>query len=275
MTQPTQTGTIVVGIDGSKAAIRAALWAVDEAVSRAVPLRLLHAIEREGSQETAETAIRQAVTAIRVVGVPVEVETEIVRGPAVGSLIRSSAFAALVCVGAVGLRHFQPGRVGSTAAALAISARCPVAIIRGHNDNRQRPVRAIVVEVDGSAENGVLLGTATEEASLRGAALHAVIPRRTARADKSSTDTEGDRRALAGLDRRLARWRRRYPQLRVEPVVVHASLLDYLASARGPVDLVIVGAHDRQHLAELIGPAGGPVLQDTNCSLLIVNRQHL
>ncbi|HEY1439670.1 MAG TPA: universal stress protein [Mycobacterium sp.] len=37
--------SIVVGIDGSRAAIHAALWAVDEAVSRDIPLRLLYAIE--------------------------------------------------------------------------------------------------------------------------------------------------------------------------------------------------------------------------------------
>lgn len=33
--------TIIVGIDGSHAAITAALWGVDEAISRAVPLRLV------------------------------------------------------------------------------------------------------------------------------------------------------------------------------------------------------------------------------------------
>ena len=32
---------IIVGIDGSQAAIVAALWGVDEAISRGVPLRLL------------------------------------------------------------------------------------------------------------------------------------------------------------------------------------------------------------------------------------------
>ena len=35
----------VVGIDGSQAAIEAAEWAVDEAISREVPLRLIHVIQ--------------------------------------------------------------------------------------------------------------------------------------------------------------------------------------------------------------------------------------
>ena len=68
---------IVVGVDGSKAAIRAALWGVDEAVSRDVPLCLLYAIEHGGAQEanqeamarklaTAEIAVRRARTTVSI-----------------------------------------------------------------------------------------------------------------------------------------------------------------------------------------------------------------
>jgi nucleotide-binding universal stress UspA family protein len=117
---------VVVGIDGSKAAIRAAFWAVDEAVSRDAPLRLLCAIEQDDNQETdpddtarklatAEMAVRHAITAIEGAGKPVKIETEVTHRPAIGALIGASASAAMVCVGAVGLRHFRPGRVGSTA----------------------------------------------------------------------------------------------------------------------------------------------------------------
>ena len=38
---------VVVGVDGSTAALRAALWAVDEAVSRDIPLRLMHTLDGE------------------------------------------------------------------------------------------------------------------------------------------------------------------------------------------------------------------------------------
>ena len=37
--------SVVVGIDGSRSALDAALWAVDEAVSRDIPLRLVYAID--------------------------------------------------------------------------------------------------------------------------------------------------------------------------------------------------------------------------------------
>ncbi|OBH29450.1 hypothetical protein A9X03_09325 [Mycobacterium sp. E1715] len=274
MTETARTESVVAGIDGSKAAIRAALWAVDEAVSRDVPLRLLYATEAEGGEQTAELAVGQAVSAIRAAGRPVAIETEIVHGPAVGSLIRSSASAVMVCVGAVGLRHFQPGRVGSTAAALAVSAHCPVAIVRGRDDHHRQSGGKAVVEIDGSPDS-VLLDAAVDEALLRGAALQAVVSRRTAQSEHGVWGSEADRRALADLDRRLARWKRSHPQLRVESVAIHAGLLEYLAAPDGPVGLVIVGAHNRRHVAELVGPLGSSVMQDARCSLLVVNQQHL
>ncbi len=42
--------SVVVGIDGSQAAIQAAEWAVDEAVSREVPLRLVEVIRSRSSR---------------------------------------------------------------------------------------------------------------------------------------------------------------------------------------------------------------------------------
>ncbi|HTX93943.1 MAG TPA: universal stress protein [Mycobacterium sp.] len=271
MTDSANPRSIVVGIDGSKAAIRAALWAVDEAVGRDVPLRLVHAVE--GGPQTGEVAVRQAAMAIGAAGRPVKTETDVIHGPAVGSLIRASASAAMLCVGAVGLRHFQPGRVGSTAAALAGAAHCPVAIIRSRDDHRRPSADAIVVEVGGSPDNGVLLGAAIEEALLRNAALRVVICRRTG-AEDTVADTEGDRRALADVDRRLARWKRSHPELRVESVAVRGSMLEYLSYSRSAA-LLIVGARNRERVAELVGPIGSSMLQDLDCSLLIVNRQHL
>lgn len=262
--------SVVVGIDGSKAAIRAALWAIDEAVSRDVPLRLLYAIEEgrgrdsidiAGERAAAQTALRHAVAAIDATARPVKIETEITRGSPIRSLLRESAAAAMVCVGAVGLRHFERGRVGSTAAALAVSARCPVAIIRGRDSCRRRPAHGIIVELDGSGDCGVLLRVAAEQARLRNAEIQAIVC--------------GPNAIRGDVDRRLAPWRRRYPDLGVKSVVVHRSVLDYLADNGQPVPLVVVGAHDRLRLAELVGPNGSAVLQEVAGSLLIVNRQHL
>lgn len=233
--------SIVVGIDGSRAAIRAALWAVDEAVSRDIPMRLCYAIDRGESQRIAETSLHHAVTAIHATGVPVKTETDVVPGRPIGTLIRASASAAMVCVGAVGLRHFHS--VGSTAAALASSAHCPVAIIRGRDGHR--PAGRVVVEVDGPFDNDALLGVAIEEALLRGAWLRVV--------------------GAGDVDRRLTQWKRHHPQLRVES-----------GATTAPAATVVVDARNRERVAELIAPVGdNSALPQADCSLLIVNRQHL
>ncbi|OBA60557.1 hypothetical protein A5647_14170 [Mycobacterium sp. 1100029.7] len=259
---------IVVGVDGSKAALRAALWAVDEAAKRDVPLRLIYAMGQDDTPEAAEFALRCATSTVAATHRSVKIETDTAREPPVQALIRASASAAMVCVGALGMRHFRAGRMGSTTAAVAVSAHCPVAIIRDRDGRPRRPAREIVVEVDDAPDNGLLLGAAMEEALLRGAPVQAVICGRTAAADL-------DRRALAELDRRLTRWRRQYPVIQVQSLTVPGTLLDYLSDRQRPVQLVIVGSHDRAHLSELVGPAGNAVLHDADCSLLIVNRRHL
>jgi nucleotide-binding universal stress UspA family protein len=264
--------SIVVGIDGSKAAQHAAHWAVDEAVEADVPLRLLYAIENVDTARltdrlaTAESALRRVSVAIEAMNRPVKVETEIARESPVQALLRASASAGMLCVGAVGLQHFRAGRTGSTATALAVSAHCPVAIIRDRDVQVRRPAHDIIVEIDGAPDNGLVLGAAMAEALLRDAPIRAVM---------CGHIGNGDRRALADLDRRLARWKRQYPQLRVESAAVHGTLTEYLAHRPRSVQLVIVGSHDREQLGELVGPTGNAVLHDADCSLLVVNRQHM
>ncbi len=288
MNESSTPPSIVVGIDGSKAAIHAALWAVDEAVSRDIPLRLLYAIEPDDAQQTppdraarklaiAENAIRYAFTAIEATDKPVKIEVEITQERAIGSLIRASESVDMVCIGAVGVHHFRPARMGSTAAALAVSGHCPVAIIRdqGHRDE-QHP-HWIVVDTDESVENSVLLGAAIEEARLRNAPLKAITCRQTGDSEigDGGAAGDGDRWTSANSDRRLAHWTRCYPELQVESVEVHGSLLDYLAENSRSVQLVVVGARGNADLEELVGPVGNAVLHRSDCSVLIVDPEHL
>ena len=178
-TQP----AVVVGVDGSTAALRAALWAVDEAVSRDIPLRLVHALDGDGvwsrddtarTFATAERAVRRVIAAVEATDKPVKIEVDITKGPPVGTLVRASRSAAMVCVGAVGSDHFQPDRVGSTAAAVATSAQCPVAVIHGFGRPTRPHAGWIVVEADESPDNGVVLGAAVDEARLRNAPLRVI-----------------------------------------------------------------------------------------------------
>ena len=121
-----------------RAALDAALWAVDEAVSRDIPLRLVYAIDSTDNSDTdtqgaarklatAELSVRYAFTAVESTEKPVKIEVEILHGHPTRALMDASRGAAMLCVGSIGLNHFTEGRDGSTAATLVARAHCPVA----------------------------------------------------------------------------------------------------------------------------------------------------
>ena len=139
---------VVVGVDGSDAAINATQWAVDEAISRDVALRIVHVTHIEGQPaapedgfrldvQYAESSLRAATAAVKATGKPVNVETEILWGSPDTALINESRNASMVCVGSVGIGAMARKLRGSTAATLAEKASCPVAIIRTPHRRRR------------------------------------------------------------------------------------------------------------------------------------------
>ncbi len=281
MQNPLTPLSVVVGIDFSKAAVQAALWAVDEAVSRDVPLHLVYAIDEHDSADpetaarefaAAEVAVRDAVIAVQATDKPIKVEAQIVQAPPAPTLVELSRSAAMVCVGAIGLHHVQPHGVGSTAEILATTARCPVAVIRGHY-SPARHDRWIVVHADELPDDGVVLERAMEEARLRGAPLRVVsCPRSVAGGhDDQRSTADGSRQISAQLRRRLQKWSRQYPDVDVELVAAHNSILGYLVENDHDTQLVVVSARNRHDMKQLLGHTGNAALQHTDCSMLVVD----
>ena len=60
-----QSKSVVVGIDGSQAAVNAAKWAVDEAISRQMPLRLVYVVARREAQSASAQTFRVGARAWR------------------------------------------------------------------------------------------------------------------------------------------------------------------------------------------------------------------
>lgn len=267
---------IVVGVDGSTAASRAAVWAIDEAISRDIPLRLVAIPERDddsGSDPSeARSALRAAAAAVRADGRPVRVQTDVVTGAPTLVLLEASRTAAMICVGALGLRHFAH-RVGSTSLALVSSAHCPVAVVRGAD----RPAGWVVVELDDSPEAATVLQCGVAEARLRSAPLRVLGAWQSRSGDPHdpAAVAESNRMVRAQLDRRLSQWRHRYPDLDVAPVAVHGSALGYVAEHVADIQLVVVGARNSAGVDELFGPTGLAALHDTDCSVLVVDPQRL
>lgn len=262
--------SVVVGIDGSRWAVDAALWAIDEAVSRDVPLRLVYAIESASNDTNraadelanAELAVRYAFTAVESTDKPVKIEVEIVQHGPTRALLDSSRSAAMICVGSTGLHHATRGRIGSTASALAASAHCPVAIVHRRVDATASSPGVILAALNGSTNT--VLERGLQEARLRDAPLRVF----TARPSKRPS---GRQWVQAELDRRLAQWQRRYPDLDILAQAAHGDMLEYLEANAGSVQLVVVD-HGRPGPAEaLLAPTGRTALDHAGCTVLVCN----
>ncbi|MBV8349436.1 MAG: universal stress protein [Mycolicibacterium sp.] len=275
--------SVVVGIDGSRAAVDAALWAVDEAVSRDIPLRLVYALDERDPVDpeatarnfaTAEIAVRGAVMAVQATDQPIKVEMEIVSTAPARALAELSRSASMVCVGAIGLHHVRPGGFGSTAEILATTARCPVAII-GRHQSRAADPGFIVVDVDESPADGVVLDHGMREARLRGAPLRVVSCCRCGpdgHGDHQSA-ADGSHQVSAQLNRRLQKWSRQYRDVDVECAAPHNGILDYLAENRHGTKLVVMNARNHHDIKQLLRGTGSASLPHIDCSILVVNHQ--
>lgn len=270
--------SVVVGVDGSRAATHAAVWAVDEAVSRQIPLRLI-AVSAGGDGAAASDRLAEAARAVAASpgGRAVTVQTEESVGEPITALLEASRAAAMVCVGAVGLTHFADGRTGATATALVGSALCPVAVVRAPVKPGDGTPGAVVVELDDTPDSAAVLQFGVAEARLRSAPLRVLGSWHSRYTDMhdSHAVADGNRMVRARLDRRLSQWKRRYPDLDVRPVAVHGSALNYLARNAAGIQLVVVGARNGNAVGELLGPTGSAVLHDTDCSVLVVDPQRL
>ncbi len=264
---------IVVGIDGSQGAIRAAEWAIDEAVSRDVPLRLVAVIPKQAEPaplesvgnvrmelEYAETALRVASAAVTANAHPVKVETAVLRGDNASALITESLDAEMICVGSVGIGHVARAILGSTAADLAEGAHCPVAIIRSGQHRPKPDSPLIVVAVNDSPGNDDVVECAVKEAQLRNAPVLALGVWRQDRGEMRHDE----------LDRRVRAWQQRYPDVQFHAIATRTGIADYLDVSDSRIQLAVIGGVDTDQVTNLVGPHSHPILGHAECSVLVV-----
>ncbi|OBH02408.1 MULTISPECIES: universal stress protein [unclassified Mycobacterium] len=257
---------IIVGIDGSAAAVAAALWAADEAISRGAPLRLVavmkltHPSTDDYARDLvhAEKSLREARSAIEAGRATVTVETDILRGPAGPLLVEASSDAEMICVGSVGIGRFARSILGSTATELAEKAHCPVAVLR-----TERPppdINWIVVRMTDAPGNDIVVKYAVAEAKLRRAPMLVL----GGRPEDLTEHADGQ------FERRVQDWRRRHPEVRVYPITTKDAISGFLTANDEQVLLAVIGGDEADQLARLVGPHGHPLFRHPECSVLVV-----
>ena len=272
--------SVVVGIDGSQAAIRAARWAANEVAGTDNPLQLLYIrdiefaatrAETRDALATAEAAVYDAYNAVESLGKPVKVEMMVVEARPVPYLINASDSTPLLCIGNTGSGTSRTG-FGSTAAQLVHSAHCSVAVVRGEYNEDRSQSRWIVAHVVGSPDDGDTLDRAFEEAERRNAPL-VVLTAWQSPFDLLQDDRkifEHDRRMRAILDRDVAVRTPHFPEVQVRTVTAFGTLLSYLADHAADVEVVIVGGNQACVIQEIVGPTGALALRHSDFTLLVV-----
>jgi nucleotide-binding universal stress UspA family protein len=289
---------VVVGIDGSPSASRAAVWAAREAVLLRRPLTLVYAYEWPADEGPGRTAFRAnpiyreaflgyarerigwATERVRNAVPEVHLTAELVVGRPVTVLTERSAQAALVVLGSRGFGGVSGLLLGSVAIGLVSHAHCPVVIVREDERHPENEVSIeagapVVVGIDGSPMSEAALAYAFGSASVHGAPLVAVHAWRLDAEDSRlvpyiNLDTVCEEEEALAAEQ-LAGWADKYPDVPVRRMVVNdrpsRALLQQSSGAR----LLVVGARGRGGMAGLLlGSTSQALIHRAACPVAVV-----
>ena len=281
---------IVVGMDGSEPARRAALWAAREATARGRGLTLVHSVlpPTAGSafgpgfpigldvMNDLEAAVREELENEAATLPATDVLTHVEIGSPSGVLLAASETAAMLVLGSRGHGGFRGLLLGSVGAQVAAHAECPVVVVR---ELPPADARRIVVGVDGSAASDAAIAVAFDMASRHGwsvTAVHAwevpaydllVIP--DGPIPVPLTDVVDDEVRLAAEV--LAGFQAEYPDVEVEQRLVRAAPVQALLEAADGAAMIAVGTRGHgQVVGALLGSVSHAVLHKAHVPVVVV-----
>jgi nucleotide-binding universal stress UspA family protein len=292
MTLRSVESPIVVGVDGSAAARQAVRWSAGEAARRHCALRVVHAHVwpttgsrsryaarygyRRALLDRARRWVDEGVELARATAPEVKTVGDVRIGSAVELLTEESRSARVVAIGSADRGGPAALWEGTTAVTLAAHGHCPVVVVRGLPSRSVERHGPVAVGVDRSAASEAAIGFAFDAAALHGVPLIAMRTRRglvsnggPLAALPMGHGVDADDEWL--LERQLAAWQEKYPDVPVRRMAAHGrptrSLLDRTAGA----GLLVLGSRRRRGVpGALIGPARRSVLHRSACPVAIV-----
>ena len=283
---PSLTGGVVVGVDGSSSSQHALQWAHTYCSHRLLPLTALMAWngdsdlppvdgnDRAPSPNAAMQSFAESFV-IETLGESHGVTCKVIADEPRAALVQSSDAASLVVVGARGLGGFRGLLLGSVSRHLLNTARCPVAVVRRIDREQAGPV---IVGVDGSEPALRALRWASQHAIVEKRALIAVyawqIPIMPATNSFVLVSTLDRLRADAPdiLARALTRAELAEGVDDIEQCVVEggaASALLTVADQRR-ASLLVVGARSKGRFGALLGSVSAQVAQHAPCPVVVI-----
>lgn len=299
----TEQHSILVGVDGSLASLHALDWAIalaqrnnskiTIACSYSLPTFAaasidggFAALDDSSIQEGARVVLEGAAKRVKDAGVPVT--AQIASGDPAGALVELSQAHDLVVVGTRGRSGFTERLLGTVSSALPAHSKCPVVVVPGHGlrDTDElpeiKPIKRIVVGVDGSATAHGALDKAVRHAKLWGAELVAVggVPLSKgsgvlAWVGPANVDQEEVLRGYAEkLDEIADAAEAKTTGVKIRRIVLDGSGAELLTEFSQAADLLVVGSRGRGGFAGLLlGSTSQAVLHHSKCPVLVVNKK--
>lgn len=276
-------GPVVVGVDGTDDAVRAAVWAAAVAHRLTAPLHIVHArpalgqnlsdtlaairaAEMSALEEVGPAIIEAADRAVRAHHPDLSITSAHLADPVDEALVDLSRHARMIVLGSSDVSVAPALLVGSTTVAVASHAVCPVVAWRG--DIVTPTDRPIVLGVDGDDEEShAAVQAAFELAARFGVGVVAVRAWSTRRPPaKVAIPLFVDWDAvvadeLTSLDEAITPWTKRYPGVDVKYDVRRGKPSSALMAHTADAQLVVVGSRGR-------GLFTGTLLGSTGLNLL-------
>ncbi|PWI12907.1 stress-inducible protein [Streptomyces sp. Act143] len=300
------SGTVVVGLDGSRESQAAAAWAAREAVLRDADLRLVHAWQPRPVASAAFAGVSlsslytdlqgwssrllretQADLARRHPGL--DVHTEQHPEQAVPALLAASEQGELLVLGSRGLGGVAGFLLGSVALTVVARVRRPLVLVRGgeYAENAHlpdasgatsatTPYRDVVLGLDLHEPHDAVTGFAFDAAARRAAGLRVVYGwNPPALADHGAFDAvlraELNGSMRGALDEMLEPWRQKYPGVDVTAQAVIGKPGSHLVEASRDASLVVVGrAASHTAVGARVGPVAHAVLHHATAPVAVV-----
>ena len=264
-------GSVVVAVDGSDHAARAARWATEQAHLEHRRLVVVAVgDDAEGATDDAVAAARREHPDLSVVGAAVPGDPRTV-------LIDASAHAHLLVVGSRGRGAVRSLLLGSVSATVSAQATCPVVVCHPPTDDEARA--GVVVGADATPESLPVIEFAYRQASLRHlplTVLHSFWDAAAGVAQYYEAQGEPvDRPALedlrATLSQSVAGLSEQYPDVTVTFTLKHGFADEALTPGHGGWDLIVVGRHPMSSLERLLtGSVATSVIERAHTTVAVV-----
>jgi nucleotide-binding universal stress UspA family protein len=252
------TGMIVVAVDGSEHAERAARWAAEQAALE--NRRLMIVAVGEDSHVIAD----DTASLVASLHPAVLVQTVARAGDPRHVLMDLSASAHLIVLGSRGRGALKSMLLGSVSTAVSAHATCPVVVCRPLDGSDR--TQGVIVGADGTPESHQLPLTVVH---CYWDAAAAVAEYHRSRGDEYAAPDLEDLRAVLATS--VAGFEEEYPDVPVTLELKHGLVDEALASRTNRWDLIVVGRHPMTSVDRvLLGSIATTVLERARATVMVV-----